>query len=586
MNLTEQQRRAVALPGHAYIEACPGSGKTRVLTAKSIMESLCVEDSPRKVACITFTNAAVDELQSRLASQLNEQQLQSIEVCTIHSFCLSHIFKPFRFRLDSYANRFEIVVADDDRARQLLSEVAQRHGFPAPGQKVFEAFSLVNIDAQGHPVTSGNDLLLRRCMPSYWDECRKRGWIDFSLLLYESLGILSSFKEAPRSLSAKFRAVLVDEFQDTSEIQLSILNHIKAAGESTFFLVGDPHQSIYRFAGASPEAAAEFVHAIAADRSCPLSGNFRSSDEIVAIADRLIPRQPTMEAIGDNAKRGIEAGVFHLPSMPKAIVDHFVPHVSRSGLQLGSCAVLAAWWGDLLPIARACTQAGIAVVGPGARPYKRGRLIVPLLENLAAASTSSMALASTQRALVRALDELGSLGAEEGVQGWAGRLVALMIQQEAQDLLGNAPDAVAWIGAMGASIDQILGKQGIDAQSAFQMSANEVIADLRGRESSGHVDLSRLTVSGLGLFASPERALKLLTVHASKGREFEAVAVVAMNEGRFPHFSAKTESEIEDGRRSAYVALTRAKRLLSVYVDTSDRRNPPSRFVELMCDAG
>jgi len=419
-------------------------------------------------------------------------------------------------------------------------------------------------------------------MPRYWEECRKRGWIDFSLLLYESLSIIQRFKEVPRSLSAKFRAVLVDEFQDTSEIQLAILEQIQAAGESTFFLVGDPHQSIYRFAGASPEAAAQFVDAIAADKSCPLYGNFRSSNEIVTMADRLMPRSPTMEAIGDNACKGIGAEVFKSSSMAQSVVEHFVPQVSRSGLQLGSCAVLAAWWVDLLPIARACTQAGIPVVGPGARPYRRGRLIVPLLENLAAASTSSMALASTQRALTRALIELGSNGAEEAGQGWAGRLMALMIQQEAQALLCGAPDAIAWIGTMGASVDQILGQHGIDSQHAFQMSANEVIADLRIRESSGHLDLSKITISGLGLFANPERALKLLTVHASKGREFEAVAVVGMNEGRFPHFSAKTEAEIEDGRRSAYVALTRAKRLLSVYVDTSDSRNPASRFLNEM----
>ena len=168
------------------------------------------------------------------------------------------------------------------------------------------------------------------------------------------------------------------------------------------------------------------------------------------------------------------------------------------------------------------------------------------------------------------------------MQGWEGRLLALVIQKKAQALLGSNPSAIAWIGAMGESVDQILGQHGIDSRHAFQMSANDVIADLRARESGGHLDLSKLTVSGLGLFASPERALKLLTVHQSKGREFEAVAIVGMNEGRFPHFSAKTEPEIEDGRRSAYVAFTRAKRLLSIYVDTSDRRNPESRFIAEM----
>jgi DNA helicase II / ATP-dependent DNA helicase PcrA len=578
MKLTPQQSEAVSQQGHAYIDACPGSGKTRVLTAKAISECPRVQGSPRKIACMTFTTAAADEVQTRLASRLTHEQLSSVTVCTIHSFCLNEIFRPFRERLDAYAQGFEIVVNDDARARQLLADIAQGAGFSKPDARMYEAFAGVNIDTNGNPIVSGGQPLLKKCMPIYWDSCRQRGWIDFSLLLYESLKILSNYPEVRASLAAKFKIILVDEFQDTSEIQLEILRQIREIATSDFFLVGDPHQSIYRFAGASPESSQRFVVEIGADCSHPLSGNFRSSDEIVAMAEQLLPRNPAMKAVGENAKKGVSAQVFTSPSMPRAITEHFLPMVSGAGISYGACAVLAAWWTDLLPVARACSQAGIPVIGPGARPYRRGRLIVPLLENLAAAATSYVSLAATQRALMRAVNEIEG-GDTEGFDGWLGRLFTLTLQQHAQQLLRDTPNAIDWILALGAVIDALLLAREIDTHGAFEMSAKEIQADLHARHAKGEIDMTRLSVGELGLFANPQNAIKLLTVHAAKGREFEAVAVIGMNEGRFPHFSASTAAAIEDGRRSAYVAMTRAKRLLNVYVDTSDSRNPPSRFI-------
>lgn len=578
MKLTKQQGEAISQPGHVYVDACPGSGKTRVLTAKAISECRRVEGSPRKIACITFTNAAADEVQSRLASQLSHEQLSSVTVCTIHSFCLAEIFRPFRERVDAYVKGFEIVVSEEARARQLLAEIARSAGFAAPDTRTYDAFSNVIIDANGNPIVSGGQPLLEKCMPLYWDSCRSRGWIDFSLLLYESLKIITTYPEVKASLGAKFKIILVDEFQDTSDIQLQILRQIGEIATTEFFLVGDPHQSIYRFAGASPESSQRFVAEIGADCNHPLSGNFRSSDEVVAMAEALLPRNPAMKAIGEGAKRGVSAGVFQWQSMARAITEHFLPMVSKASIQFGSCAVLAAWWTDLLPIARACSHAGIPVIGPGARPYRRGRLIVPLLENLAAAATSYMSLTVTQRALMRAAGEIAGSDAEQ-FDGWPGRLFTLTLQQEAQQLLGSSSNAIDWILALGNVIDTLLRARGVDTRGAFEMSAKEILADLQMRHANGQIDMTHLSVGELGLFANPQNAIKLLTVHTAKGREFEAVAVVGMNEGRFPHFTASTVAAIEDGRRSAYVAMTRAKRLLNVYIDTSDRRNGPSRFI-------
>ena len=96
---------------------------------------------------------------------------------------------------------------------------------------------------------------------------------------------------------------------------------------------------------------------------------------------------------------------------------------------------------------------------------------------------------------------------------------------------------------------------------------------------ANHVDLANLLISDMGLFANPEAALKLITLHNSKGREFEGVALICMNDGSIPHFASSTQEEHDEARRLFYVGLTRAKKVLLVASDQSHRRNQPTPFI-------
>jgi DNA helicase-2/ATP-dependent DNA helicase PcrA len=93
------------------------------------------------------------------------------------------------------------------------------------------------------------------------------------------------------------------------------------------------------------------------------------------------------------------------------------------------------------------------------------------------------------------------------------------------------------------------------------------------------IDVNNLGISDIGMFASPEKNMKLLTMHGAKGREFDAVAIVDLHEGRVPHFSANTAERINEYRRLLYVSITRARRLLMYITDKDDTRNIPSRFL-------
>ncbi|HEY5802579.1 MAG TPA: ATP-dependent helicase [Lysobacter sp.] len=580
MNLTTEQLAAVEAEGNAYVQACPGSGKTRVLVAKAIRELAKVSGTPRRIACITFTNTAVDEMEHRLRLLAGDGETSSVDVGTIHSFCLANIFKPFRCRVSSYASGFEIVSGDDERSHDLFRTLAKRIGV-TPKPFHYDLIGQVAMDEFGDPVQGDFEPWIVDCMRDYWAEFRSRGWVDFSLLLYESLSILRNHPEVRASLSAKYLSVLVDEFQDTTAVQLEILSHIHSSGASVFFLVGDPHQSIYGFAGASPKASGTFISDTCACTLFALSGNFRSAKPIVAHSDGLIPRTPGMEAVGDNADAPAEITAYSTHSVATSVVNRFLASVHALGLNVGSSAVLAARWTDLLPVARACVQHGIPVVGPGARPYRRGRLIAPLLEHLAATTTDKGSLRSTQRALERCATELEGFN-RAAVEGWAGRVISLELHKEAKCAAQRTQSPLDWIVSVGDQIDRVLSNRGVGESGAFRASADDIVSDIRANARLGRVEIEKLTIESLGLFANPSKAIKLMTVHAAKGREFDAVALIHMNEGRFPHFKARTSDQISEGRRVTYVGMTRAKQLLHLIVDTSDSRDGPSRFLREM----
>jgi DNA helicase-2/ATP-dependent DNA helicase PcrA len=108
------------------------------------------------------------------------------------------------------------------------------------------------------------------------------------------------------------------------------------------------------------------------------------------------------------------------------------------------------------------------------------------------------------------------------------------------------------------------------------MSVEEMKADMR----RNRVDLANLTIDDLGIYASPDAALKLSTLHNAKGREYEAVAMIDLHEGKIPFYQCRSEEEFEEAKRLFYVGITRARRFLLYITDSSNPRNQPSRFLQ------
>ena len=580
VSLTPEQRAAADCDDNVMLRACPGSGKTRVITTKLMASIDEVRGTPRKIACITYTNSAVHEIEERVSKSLMPDDDGYFDVSTIHSFCLANVFRPFCWRVPGYEHGFKMLTREMDDFEPLVNAACAEFNYLQPRHQDYEDFASLNIDVDGNAIGSAlTSAVAARGAASFWRRCRERGFIDFCNLLFHSLWLLRTFPEIADGVAARYALILVDEFQDTTDVQVEILTEIAARRCSRFFLVGDSYQSIYGFAGARPELADVFAARVNARCDFSLSANFRSSKPVIADAEKLFLRSPPMNATGE-ARKYTEATQYLVVADPlHAITDYFLPALASLGIPIGEATVLAPSWNPLFPLSRQLRDRGISVVGPGARPYRRGRLFASLAEQLCGCIVDPRAdsLSAIERSLFHLVREITG-HPRIGIFSYSGRVTVMKLLEVATRLAAADQGALRWLDETSQAVGDVLADAELIARSQAPLLFTSV-QEMKGDMRRNRVDATNYRLEDLGLFASPQRALKLSTLHFAKGREFEAVAMIKLHEGAIPFFTLRTPEEIEGAKRLFYVGVTRAKRLLMYITDTSDSRNRPSRFL-------
>ncbi len=576
MKLTPDQRSAVEHIGHLCLVSCPGSGKTRTIVAKLLQCVDAVRDTPRRVACITYTNAGVYEIEARMRQWGSYGDDDYYEATTIHSFCLNNILRPFGHLIPELCPEWSLVTADDEWYQLTMRELGGKHGLSGDLRDKFERITRVFPTG----ILSGD--LPPQVAEEFCSRTKADRKVTFSDSLYYSARLISENPYIARSLASRFAWLIVDEFQDTTTAQLAVLKAIVSYGRSTVFFVGDPNQSIYGFAGARQESMAEFASSISAATHITLSGNYRCSAEIVARAELLCPCTPSMQAVGEHSGFGIAPRLVHCEGPIVAVFDHFLPAIDALGIELGQAAVMTLSWQSLRPIGEALIKRGVAVHGPGARPYKRSHEFAALAEEIAAfisAPNDADQAFAALRALYQALLNVNG-DADGRVYSYDGKRVLFRLVNFAKTVRDKSDGAADWLRTCAKAFGYILIEEEFLAPAhrrVFSDSAEAMIAEMRQHK----FDVVNLTVQELGFFASPKDAMQLLTLHRSKGREFDAVAVLACHDGTIPYFRS-TPAEIVESGRLMYVATTRARKLLMFFTDSRDARNKPSRYLRTM----
>jgi DNA helicase-2/ATP-dependent DNA helicase PcrA len=553
--------------------SCPGSGKTRTIVAKLLTSLEKVRGTARRVGCITYTKTGVYEIESRVLEVIGGEDQVNYEVSTIHSFCLRHVVRPYAHIIPELRTGFAILSPEDEQFLALMTEVVNAHDLKKVPRDSFSGIQRLPNGSLFCSDDIGEDAAY-----DFLKRVAACGFRTLSDIVFFASRILEVAPFVARSIGSGFAWILVDEFQDTSATQVQVLSRIAEVGRTNFFLVGDPNQSIMSFAGARPDLMKDFAAQIGAGTPVVLAGNYRSSSRIVDLAERLCPVTPKMEAIGPYRDYEFHPLLIDASSSEEAVLKHFLPVVERYGISLGETAVLTRYWFTLYPLGKKLRREGVPIFGPGARPYKRSLAFAPFAEEVCAYLESHQAVnvGGAQRALFHLLEELTGRS-EWTIFSYEGRVLLTRFLGEVNRLRLEFQDAERWLRGAVDAFAKIMIPAGLvtaACMSTIERSAEEMIEGLRNDSQL----VSPVGVEHLGLFATPSNCLRLMSFHGSKGREFDAVALIDLHEGRIPDYRAKGE-KIAEERRLFYVGITRARKLLMLFTDRSHWKNKPSRFL-------
>ena len=350
ISLNEQQRAAVNQDGHVMITACPGSGKTRVLTCRIMRGLQELESSKERVVALTFTNRATDEIQTRLDQEdIAHGQLWS---GTIHAFALEWILRPYAPYLPRIRRGF--FVADEYFAERELTDLKDSHGKPS----YFDVCTA--RDRHGNVPNTG---IATKIFVEYQARLIEAKLLDYDDILHHAYQLLQENDEIPATLARIIRLICVDEIQDTQELQYGILSSIsKATGTPpTIFLVGDQDQAIYESLGAVTKGPQDIAEDFALDNIAhmELSGNYRSTQRIIDFYRQFRPYGPAIQSLTDYSE---EDGLitFHNRIIGKDDLPATIATIIRSSLDAGIppdeiCVVAPHWW-HVRALARSLVQ--------------------------------------------------------------------------------------------------------------------------------------------------------------------------------------------------------------------------------------
>ncbi len=295
-NLTAEQRAVVTAPeGPLLVLAGPGTGKTAVLTdriAHLIGEHGIV---PASILALAFSNRAAQELRLRLAALLGADG-RAVDVATLHGFGL-RLLRQWQAML-GYAST-PLRVYDERAALALLAQTLGGTGVavgPLPLRALRRALDRHRLALTGgaHAVT------LQAIAAAYETQLRRRGAVDYPAMLLEPLRLLRKHPEVARLLRVAYRAVLLDEAQDTCAVQYALVRQL-AERHRHLVLVGDPAQSLFAWRGADGSVMRTFLRDFPETTVRTLSQNFRSTPQIVAVANTIgagLPSRLALQAVG------------------------------------------------------------------------------------------------------------------------------------------------------------------------------------------------------------------------------------------------------------------------------------------------
>ncbi|GLO62325.1 DNA helicase [Vibrio sp. MACH09] len=624
--LNDKQREAVAAPlDNMLVLAGAGSGKTRVLVHR-IAWLIAIENaSPFSIMSVTFTNKAAAEMRGRI-EELMMGSASGMWNGTFHGIC--HRILRAHYLDAKLPQDFQIIDSDDQQRmlrRIIKAQNLDEKQWPAKqacwwiNGKKDEGLRPQHIDSYHDPVTQTWLQVYR----AYQDACDRAGLVDFAEILLRTTELLRENKFIRQHYQARFKHILVDEFQDTNNIQYAWLR-MMAGKDCRVMIVGDDDQSIYGWRGAKVENIHKFTEEFLSVSTIRLEQNYRSTKTILKAANELIINNT--ERMGkelwtdgnDGEKISVYSAYNELDEARFTVSK--IKAWQESDGSLSECAMLYRNNAQSRVLEEALIQAGLPYrIYGGMRFFERQEIrdalsYLRLMANRRDDAAFERVVNTPTRGLGdKTLETIRAAARDRGETLWEASSALL----EQKVLAGRAASA------LGRFIELIVALEDDSAEMPLHEQADHVIKSSglfamyqqeKGEKSKARIENLEELVTACRQFERPEEAdemtmlsaflshaaleagegqadefddaVQLMTLHSAKGLEFPMVFMVGVEEGMFPsQMSAEEAGRLEEERRLCYVGMTRAKvKLYITYAEMrrlygQDKYHKPSRFI-------
>lgn len=638
--LNEEQRKAVLhTEGPVMVIAGAGSGKTRVLTYR-IAHLISKGVDPFQILALTFTNKAAKEMKERIARITSESDAKSLWMGTFHSV-FARILRSEADKI-GYPSHFTIYDADD--SKNLLKDIIK--GFNLDDKQYQTNMVFGRISAAKNNLISAaaylNDKNIqaedaRRCLPeigniylAYEKKCFKASAMDFDDLLFKTNVLLRDFPEVLYKYQTRFRYILVDEYQDTNYSQYLIVKKL-AARFQNICVVGDDAQSIYSFRGANIQNILNFQKDYSDAQIFKLEQNYRSTKSIVKTANRVIAfnKEQLPKEVWTANENGEKIKVFraltdkeegetvasdiydrhssaHTPfsdfailyrtnaqsrSFEEVLRKRNIPYRVYGGISFYQRKEIK----DLLAYFR-------LVINPNDEEAFK-RIINYPLRGIGKTSVEKIMVLADQHQV--SLWDIASKVSHfrndfnTGIIQKINEFITTIKSFSTQLFTQNAYELGNQIAQSSGILKELFSDTSVEGVSRYENvvellnglkefveEAQKVNPEIIPTLDEYMQEIALLTNADKES-KEDENTVSLMTIHMSKGLEFEHVYVVGMEDGLFPSKpSTYQRVDLEEERRLFYVALTRAKKSVTLsYALTRYRwgqltQYEPSRFLE------
>ncbi|HPM04139.1 MAG TPA: UvrD-helicase domain-containing protein [Candidatus Cloacimonas sp.] len=629
--LNDRQLEVVTDTEHPILVlAGAGSGKTRSIIYRAAYLIKEKQVPPWKLLMVTFTNKAAKELQERLEKLLGIP-MRTLWVGTFHSLC-SRILRFESIHLPFNSN---YSIYDEDAQKSLLKKLYKEHGFDAEKLKINRVLS--KIGGYKNRLLLPEDLLA-----NYPEEDKELGSIlniyrlyqqqlllnqalDFDDILLYTARLLQSNEAVREKYRAQFQYIMIDEYQDTNAAQFEIIHQL-ASGHQRVCVVGDDDQAIYSFRGASLRNILEFEKDYREVRSIRLEQNYRSTGNILALANAVIKhnRRRHVKELWSEHPPGEKPRLrtYHNEIDEANQVVEEVKALHKKGMSYQQIAILYRTNAQSRVFESSLMQARIPYSIVGGQHFYQRKEIKDLLCYLATLCNNSdnesllriinepprgigqtsvnrlISYAAKTRISIysalqnsEAIEELGS-GAKKRISEFTLQLntwKTIASQSPALEVVKTIVEELGLISQYRKSSDP---REIARAENLIEfVSSVSEFSEKFQRDNERHPLVEDFLPfvalqTDMDMVKEEADSLRLMTLHNAKGLEFEAVFIVGLEEELLPHrMSMDSREEIEEERRLFYVGITRAKRILQLS-NASSRRlydtfyfAKPSQFI-------